>query len=176
MVKAHVTGFTGLRSLRFFNRKSVPGVTGIARSRAKLAAVLAQFRDVIRRLHADLVTPAAALFSLNHRHRLPMDRGHSQHSRPGLGMLPVHVLLNLRLVTLCAGFGRRDFHLGNVGRRLMLIAVTSGARYVHLAVLAQLPISHDARRLLAVTLNAGRIGVGRWLGKCCESQSQTRCY
>jgi hypothetical protein len=59
----------------------VAGMAGVALGGSKLGAgaVLAQFLEFHQALVADLVSSAAALLALDHRHRLPVDGGHGFH-------------------------------------------------------------------------------------------------
>ena len=158
MIETHVAAFTSLRLACLLNRKGMTRVTGIACCRAKLRSTLAQFGDLCRGLHADLVASTAALFALDHRHGLPVDRGHRLHCGPGKRMLSLLVLRDLVRVTIFTGIWSGYLDFGNIRRCGVLIPVAHNAPNIGLAVLAQLPVGDDVGSRLAVAFNALRIG------------------
>lgn len=154
MIEAHVAGLAGLRLPCLVCRERVAGVTGITGGGAKLAATMAQFRDLGSGFEPDLVAAATSFPPFNERHGLPMNRGHRFHCRPCHGVLSVLELLGLRLVTGSTSVGSGDLHLGNIGGGGMLGAVASLTSDFDATVLAELPIGDDVRCNFGVAVNA----------------------
>ena len=162
MIEAHVACLASLRLAGFFRGKRVPRMTGIALRRSELSAgaVFAQFRNLDHALVANLVAPPASFFALGHCHRLPVNRRHSLHRRPGHGVLAFLELRDLGFVTLGAGFRRRYLCFRYIAGRGMLIAMTCNTGNFSTTVFAKLPIRHNVGSDLVVAVDALRRGGG----------------
>lgn len=162
MVESHVAGLAGLRRAGFFGGESVTGMARIALRRSEFGAcaVLAEFGHLRQSLIPDLVASAATLLALSHGHGLPVNGRHGLHRRPRHGVFALPELCDLRLVALGASFRRGDLHFRHVACRCVLVAVTSHARNLDSAVLAELPIGDDVGRDFAVAVDALRRSSG----------------
>ena len=96
----------------------------VSQAASELAATPGELGNFLflDRLLPNLVAAAASLLSFNHGHGLPVNVGHRHHGGPGFRVLAVRLLLDLRLMALRAGFGRRDLGLGDVGDGFVLVA------------------------------------------------------
>lgn len=96
--------------------------------------MLAQVGDLGGSFETNRVTASAAFLAFNHRHRLPMNRGHRLHGGPRQRVLSLLVLLDLRSVAGRTCIGSRHLHLGNIAGRSVLIAMARDASYLRLAM------------------------------------------
>ena len=175
MIEAHVAGLAGLGLTGLLDGEGVARVAGVARGDAEPAPLGGQALHLLGGLEADLVTTAAALHPLGHRHRLGVNGGHGLHGRPGERVL---ALWNCATcfswqVAQVSGVGMAG--LGRVIRRLVVAPVAGGALDARGAVFARLPVGDDAGGLLAVTLDTGVIG-GERGGEAEESQKQCESH
>ncbi len=170
MVKAHMAGLAGLWLLGFCDREDVPGVAGIAGGAAESGPRLLELAVLCLGLEADLVAPSAALHPFHHGNGLGVGCGHGLHGRPGQGVLTLLELGHLFLVALGAGVRGGDSGNGIVVGRFVVLAVTSGAVDIVLAVFAQLPIADDVGGGLLMALDALLAEKGR-NQKCNQQES-----
>lgn len=167
MIKSHMAGLAGLRLLGFLLGKRMPRMARVARRHPESAAGFLQALDLLLGFQADFMTRPAALHSLGHGHRLPMNRRHGLHGRPGRRVLSALELFHLGFMAFPARFRRGDLNVGHVVGGRVAVAVAIGATYVEFAVTALPPIGDNAGVELLMAFHAsvggreGRVTQGR---------------
>ena len=163
MIEAHVARLAGLRRARFFERKRVTGMAGIAGGVAKAHTVFHERGDLLGSLEADLVTAAATLHAFGHSHGLVVNGGHGFHGGPGHGVLALFELLDAGGVTIAASFGSGNERSVRVVEISMVCAMTRVATDAERGVFAELPIADDVGSHPEMTFDALVDGRGRFL-------------
>jgi hypothetical protein len=116
----------------------------VARTDPKTRSLPDQILYLTFGFQADAMAAPATLKPFHLCHRLPVERGHGLHRAPGKGMLPLAELPDLRVVALCADIRTRKPCVSRIGHRIMPVAVARGTTHIIGAVLAQLPVDHNA--------------------------------
>lgn len=146
MIESHVAGLTGLRLSGFPDREQVSRMTCIAGGKPEARSLGLEPLNLWLGLNPDLMTTPTALHAFHQRHGLPVGSGHGLHGSPCQRVFACLELSSLYFVTRPASVSGRYLCLGNVSIRDMFIAMAYIARYLILAMRAQLPVRSDVGR------------------------------